>query len=125
MVRGSSRRTWVKLYVAGWLGGSIRWQLEPDERSVWADLLCLAAECGMEGKLVDHEGKPYPMGFLANRLNITPELLARTIARCKEDKRIGEVKGILAVSNWKVYQSEYERKAQYKKQTIVDKGGKF
>ncbi len=103
------KRTWVKLFVTGWLHGSIRWQLEPDERSVWADLICLAGQCGHEGAICDNDGKALPRDFMANQLNIKQTLLDRTIAKSIHDNRLEEVDGCLSIVNWSSYQSEYER----------------
>ena len=109
MPRGATRRTWIKLFITGWLHGSIRWQLEPDERSVWADLICVAGECGKDGKISDNDGKPLPRPYLANHLNIESELLDRTIAKCRHEGRLVDRDDILIIANWKSYQSEYQR----------------
>jgi hypothetical protein len=113
-MRGVSRRTWVKLFVTGWLHGSIRWQLEPDERGVWADLIAMAGECGKEGKICDNDGRAYPRQFIANQLNIPIELLDRTIAKCMHDGRVEENSDIIKITNWAVYQSEYDRQKPYR-----------
>jgi hypothetical protein len=104
----------VKLYLTGWLHGSIRWQLEPDERGVWADLICLAGECGKAGRICDNDGKPYPLKYISSMLNIPEKLLMQTIDKCKAEDRISQDDGILAITNWKVYQSEYERQKAYR-----------
>lgn len=119
-MRGASRRTWVKLFVTGWLHGSIRWQLEPDERGVWADLIAMAGECGKEGKICDNDGRAYPRQFIANTLNIPIELLDRTIAKCMHDGRIEEKSDIIKITNWAVYQSEYERQKPYRQAKKVE-----
>jgi len=118
--RGNTRRAWVKLYLTGWLHGSIRWQLEPDERGVWADLICLAGECGKAGKICDNDGKPYPLKYIANMLNISEELLLQTIDKCKKEERICQEDGILSITNWNVYQSEYERQKKYRDKTTQE-----
>ena len=125
--RGATRRAWVKLFITGWLHGSIRWQLEPDERSVWADLLCLAGECSKHGRIVDNDNNPFPIAYIANHFNISPELLERTISKCKKDGRLEENNGILIIINWGVYQSEYERQKKYRKVkgAVYDKGAGF
>jgi len=116
--RGATRRSWIKLYLTGWLHGSIRWQLEPEERGVWADLICLAGECGKTGKICDNDGKPYPQKYLASMLNIPTELLDRTIEKCKNDERISVEGDILVITNWKAYQSEYERQKSYRDKEV-------
>ncbi len=115
MPRGATRRTWVKFFITGWLHGSIRWQLEPAERSVWADLICLAGECGKEGKIIDNDDQPYPLSYIASHLNIPLELLSNTMTKCQEQGRLNlNGTGILEIVNWAVYQSEYDRQKPYR-----------
>ena len=114
MARGATRRAWVKLFITGWLHGSIRWQLEADERGVWADLIALAGECGKDGKICDHDDRPYPRDYIAGQLNISPELLDRTIAKCQAEGRINDNNDMIVITNFQVYQSEYERQKQYR-----------
>lgn len=121
-MRGSTRRAWVKVFITGWLHGSIRWQLEPEERSVWADLLCLAGECNKDGLICDNDGKAYPTKYIANTLNINEELLIRTINKSIEDQRIEKVNdGVFKITNWSCYQSEYQRQKKYRnKEELID-----
>lgn len=119
-MRGQSRMTWVKIHIAGWLHGSIRWQLEPDERGVWADLIVWAGECMMGGKICDNDGRPLPRDYIANQLNISQELLDRTIAKCRHEGRIENVDKVIIISNWTAYQSEYERQRKYRQKAEPD-----
>ena len=113
-MRSRGKRSWIKLWVTGWLHGSIRWQLEPSERSVWADLLCMAGECGREGAICDNDGRPYPRDFIANQLNIPATLLNQTVAKCKREGRIEERDDVIIIANWHNYQSEYDRVKKYR-----------
>lgn len=113
-MRGQARMTWVKLHINGWLHGSIRWQLDPAERGVWADLIALAGQCLSGGKVCDNDGRPYPRDFIANQLNIPQELLDRTIAKCRREGRLEDRDDMIVLTNWKSYQSEYERQKQYR-----------
>lgn len=113
--RMSWRRTWIKLYPIDCLEGSIRYQLEPDERGVWYDLLNFAALSVMKpGVIADKDGRPYPHQFIASRLNIPVELLERTLIKCKEEGRISEDENGIHITNWQVYQSEYQRQRPYR-----------
>ena len=112
--RGVRRQAWVKVYITGWLHGSVRWDLKPEERSVWTDLICLAGECGKGGKICDNDGKPYPLGYIAHVFNVSEKLLLRTIEKCKAQERLTDDDGVLCLTNWKVYQSEYERQKAYR-----------
>jgi len=102
-------RRYIKVYPVESLTGSIRHQLTSAERGVWYDLLCFASVCNMDGQISDRDGKKIPKSYIANRLNITSRLLEETLEKCKDEGRITEKDGILFITNWKKYQSEYER----------------
>ena len=121
-MRARGKRSWVKFWVTGWLHGSIRWQLDPSERGVWADLICLAGECGQDGKICDNDGRPYPRDFIANQLNIPQILLDRTIAKCRHEGRLDDRDDVIIVTNWKNYQSEYDRVKKYREKPADDSG---
>lgn len=106
--------TWVKLHITGWLHGSIRWQLEPDERGVWADLIAMAGQALAGGKICDNDGVALPRDYIAGQLNIPLELLDRTIAKCRHDGRLEARDDMLVLTNWRHYQSEYERQKKYR-----------
>jgi len=110
----STRRTWVKLHVTGWLHGTIRWQLTSEERGVWADFLALAGELGHEGLLVDNDNRPVPRDYMAHLFNIKRSLLDRVIKKSIEEGRLIEVEGRLLLANWTTYQSEYRRQKPYR-----------
>ncbi len=124
-MRGRGKMTWVKIHVTGWLHGSIRWQLEPDERGVWADLIVMAGQCIAGGKICDNDGRPLPRDFIANQLNIPQELLDRTIAKCIHEGRIEERADVIILTNWTAYQSEYERQRHYRKKEVSDDPDKY
>jgi len=113
-MRGQARMTWVKFHIAGWLHGSIRWQLDPAERGVWADIIVLAGERLMGGKICDNDGKAFPLDFIASQLHIPLELFERTVDKCKKEGRIEVKDGVITIINWASYQSEYERQKQYR-----------
>lgn len=120
MARGATHRTWVKLYITGWLHGSIRWQLEPEERGVWADLIAMAGECGKDGKICDNDGRPYPRDYIAGQLNIPQVLLDTTIAKCRHEGRLEDNDDMIILANWKSYQSEYERQKPYRDKKVEE-----
>ena len=114
MARGAWRKRWVKLYVTGWLHGSIRWQFTSEERGVWADLIALAGEIQREGAICDNDGRPLPREYIANSFNIKQVLLDRVIAKCVHEGRIEDREGVLFLTNYKDYQSESERLKKYR-----------
>lgn len=114
MPRAVWQKRWIKLYPTQCLDGSIRYELDPDERGVWYDLLNFTAICNMAGRICDRDERSFPNSFIANRLNISLELLERTLTKCEEQRRISiDGKGIKLI-NWKMYQSEYERQKPYR-----------
>ena len=113
------RRPWIKLYPIDCLDGSIRYQLEPDERGVWYDLLNFSAICSEPGIIADKDGRAYPMSFIANRLNISLELLEQALKKCTEEGRIADGNGVLRITNWGAYQSEYQRQKPYREKKDI------
>lgn len=113
-----ARMSWVKLWVAECLTGTIRWELEPDERGVWYDLLLLAGDCRTAGIISANETTPLPRRTIAGRLNIDDELLDRTIKKCVASGRIEiDKKGLIHICSWAKYQSEYQRQKKYRQKT--------
>lgn len=107
---------WTKLYNNEWLDGSIRVDLTPAERSIWADLLALAGLSRREGFIERSQGIPYTIRDLAHRFNLCgPEdetvdtgvkLVQDTIEKCIKEGRI-EIQGdgVMHITNWDRYQS--------------------
>ena len=115
MARGNWRKRWIKLFVAGWLHGTIRWQLSSEERGVWADFLALAGEKQKEGAICDNDGRALPLDFIANQLNIKRTLLDKFIAKAIDEDMIAlDDNGVIHVIHYQEYQSEYERQKPYR-----------
>ena len=113
-MRGGYSKTYVKISVTGWLHGSIRWQLDPAERSVWADLIAWAGQCRMDGLIADNDGRALPREYIANQLNIPQVLLDSTIAKCRHEGRLADNDGDIFLVNFKQYQDEYTRQKPYR-----------
>lgn len=104
---------WFKLHSKGWLTGSIRSQLTPAERSVWADLLALANESRIRGIICRALGIPYTREYLAQYFLVPLEVLNSTIEKCSQDKNTTDGKGrieldsdgCIIITNWKEYQA--------------------
>lgn len=114
------RRTWVKLHTTGWLHGSIRYQMTAEERGVWADLLALAGEIGQDGMICDNDFRPLPRDYIANQFNIKRALLDRVITINIEEGRMQDKDGVLILSNWTRYQSEYDRQKKYRNRSTEE-----
>jgi hypothetical protein len=86
-------------------------------------LLLLASLCVIPGQICDKDQRAYPHSFIANRLNISLELLERTLTKCFEEGRLEENDRGIVITNWHAYQSEYQRQKPYRqaaKQTAED-----
>lgn len=110
----AQRRTWIKLDCYGRLHGSMVYQLEEAEQSVWDKLLCYAGILGHEGQIADNDGRPFPHSFIAYEIHTTAELLESTIEKCQEEGRISEDGTGIHITKWAEYQSEYSRQKPYR-----------
>jgi hypothetical protein len=119
------KRTWIKLFCYERLHGSVSFQLEPDERSVWDELLCLAGLCGQDGRIADHDHRPFPHSYIAHELHISDELFERTLGKCIDEGRLRENEHGLWITNWKAYQSEYERQKPYRQKAEATDPDKY
>lgn len=89
-----------------WIHGSIRQDLEPDERSVWADFLAMAGLTRepRRGYIERSKGIPYPKQVLICILAITEELFDRTVNKCVEEGRLTILDdGTMYITNWNRY----------------------
>ncbi len=116
-MRGESKRAWVKVHINGMLNGSVRYQLEPQERATWIDLICFAGIGSTPGVISDNDRRPYPHSFLANRFNISLELFEATLKKCIKEGRISENGDGIHINNWSFYQSEYQRQKTSREKT--------
>jgi hypothetical protein len=117
--RAHGRRTWIKIYPNQCINGSIR-LLEPEVRSVWYDLLAFSALCAEPGLISDNDKRPYPLKFVANRLNIEPELLEKALELFEKEGRVEQNGTGIRIVNFRAYQSEYQRQKPYREKTKED-----
>ena len=117
----AQRRTWIKLYCYGRLHGSVTYQLTEAEQSIWDKLLCLAGLCGLDGLIADNDRHPFPHAHIAHELHTSEELLESTLTKCKDEGRISENTDGISITNWKAYQSEYERQKPYRQAAAAAK----
>lgn len=110
----SDSMEWIPLWVDKWIFGTTRIELEPDERSVWVDMMALAAKD--HGFIRANVGIPYPPQQLSGLLCITEELLARTIQKCLAVGKLAECKdsGGYYLPNWGEYQLSERHKRRFK-----------
>jgi len=109
MARERGRTTWVKLYCYGRLHGSMNYQLTEAEQSIWDKFLCMAGLCGMGGLIADNDKHPLPHEFIAHEFHAPLDLLESTLTKCKKEGRLSEDGDGIRVTNWTIYQGEYDR----------------
>jgi len=119
-IKQSRATTWLKFYSENYLWGSTRSELNPDERSVWVDFLCLAA-------MKFGEVEVYSRDQLAKQLLIPKDLLDRSIEKFIEYGKIKrkpykkEKKEVFIIINWDRYQADYLTKRKKKSNTYEEK----
>lgn len=111
-------RRWIKLWPDDWLKGSIRFDLNSEERGVWVDLLALAGNCRQDGIISANQSTSYPHSYIAGILNIPEQLLDHVLEKCKQSGRISENEHGIKITNWGKYQSEYDRQKPYRQKKI-------
>jgi hypothetical protein len=100
---------WFPVWVDKWLFGSTRIELQPDERSVFFDLIVLSKKD--DGYIRANKAVPYLENQLCGFLNIAPELLKRTLEKCIKAKKIKKLAdGTLFILSHVVYQLSERQK---------------
>jgi hypothetical protein len=103
---------WFKIHAQRWFLGSTRFELSPEQRSVWIDTLARASLNDPPG-----EFSYYSLDQLAVQFQVPIELLKISLKRFIKVQKIkhnGKEK-FIKISNWAKYQSEYERQKPYRK----------
>lgn len=127
MAYKSTRRQWVKLWVNEWLDGTSRFELTPQQRLLWVDLLALAGRSRFPGEIYagmsgDNKKVGYPIEYLAGVLQMdkvtTNNALKLLQAHCHItlEESAPDVY-VIGIINWEKYQSEYLRQKTYRKVT--------
>ena len=114
---------WRKSWTWENLQGSIRKDLSPAERSVWADLLDLCGLCRRWGVVERSEGLPYTDEEFA-QMFITPvPVIKSAISKCVAEGRLRRgPAGELVVNHWDKYQANESRGIP--KKVSIDKARK-
>ena len=117
-------RSWFKVHAKPWLKGSIRDE-KPEVRSVWIDLLAMAAagDYGDSGEIKYNDDIGLTDKQIAIALRISPRLWRMAKTRLLETNRIEIAEnGAILITNWKKYQSEYNRQKPWReRQKIVER----
>jgi hypothetical protein len=99
---------WIKFWTESWLNSTARQSLSPAERSVWADLLCLAKRKNGYIEIVNRTK-------LARALLISRKLLDKTLQKLivlgSISPNSGSTTEVFYVIKWELYQAEKEKKS--------------
>ena len=114
------RRTWVKLYSHQWLYGTLRSELEPAERSIWADFLAMAGDSPFPGKICVSSRMGFTDQQLADLLVVDIKILQSAKTKMvKYDKIYVDENGVIEILNWFKYQSEYLRQKPHRNPEFI------
>lgn len=94
---------WMKFYTRNWIMGSIRTDCTPEERSIFTDLMAMANESRDRGVIQANPTTPYQHSRLAEILNVTEELLERSLQKFTTQGRIHENSVGITITNFKFY----------------------
>jgi hypothetical protein len=103
---------WFKIHAQRWFLGSTRFELSPEQRAVWIDVLARASLNDPAG-----EFEYYSLEQLAAQFQVSLALVKNSLKRFVEVKKIAHdpKKKSIKILNWGKYQSEYERQKPYRK----------
>jgi len=115
-------RTWIKIYCDKWLEGSIRKET-PAVRCLFTDLLalCGSGEFSDLGQIKVRNGVGFSKKQLGIVLGLNAILLKKCLKRLQQSGRITiDSTNILTITNWKTYQSEYERTKKHRTKSTAN-----
>jgi len=122
MIKKIPDNFWFPFWVDKWIFGSMRLEFEPEERSVWVDLLALAAKDN--GYIRANEETPYLTKQLAGLLVYDEEFFDRTIQKFIEKKKLNkDERGILHVITHEKYKLSpgYKRVLKYREKKTKER----
>ena len=103
------RRQWIKLWTQEVIHGTTLRELAPDERAVWFELLCVAGDSVIPGKVCISEEIGFTDDQLCKLLKVNSKLLQRSLQVLEQ---VGKIKtngsGIIEVCNFIKYQGKDE-----------------
>ena len=121
-------RMWIKLWVKEIIHGSTLKELDVEERAVWFELLCLARDSIIPGKICICEEIGFTTDQLCTLLKVSSELLQRSLRTLENVKKIRQNgNGIIEIVNFDKYQGSDEdlikRREYMRTYRARDKGG--
>lgn len=109
------KRTWIKLYAHQWLFGTLRDELEPAERSIWADFLAMAGDSNWEGQISFTKTMGYTDFQISGLLKVPLQTLKSAKEKMIKHGKITVTEdNVIEICKWFIYQSEYLRQKPYR-----------
>jgi hypothetical protein len=109
-------RLWIKLWVKEVIHGTTLKELEPDERAVWFELLCVAGDSVISGKVCISEELGYTDDQLCTLLKVDGNLLNRAIKSLENVEKIKRNgNNIIEICNFDKYQGSDEELIRLRK----------
>lgn len=103
---------WIRIWTEETFYGSTFQELNAEERGIWFGLLVMAG-LGQpeEGKIQLRKGIGYDIDTLAALLNCPTDVCKNAVNILQKHRkiRVSKTTNVIAISNWKKYQTEYER----------------
>jgi len=110
-------KAWVKLWVKELFSSSF----SLEQRGAWHSFLQLAAESPTEGIISAAGNKGYPDTMLADYLRCSVAKIKEFKALFAKENMVSvDSKGLITITNWTKYQSEYSRIKKYRNDTDND-----
>lgn len=100
------RKPFFKFFSREWLEGTIRFQCSEAERGIFVDLLALANESRNRGVIQASADTPYPLTWLAAKLNTTGDFLEQCLRKFAEQGRIVQQPDGIHIVNFNYYQTQ-------------------
>jgi len=109
---------YIKVFPEEYLGGSLHYGCNLEERGFFMDILCLAAKNRKErGTLSLEKDTPMTNGMIANALFIPLDNCVRLLKIMEEQERITYRKtGVIEITNFDFYQKKYRRSNKQKQE---------
>jgi hypothetical protein len=116
------RRKWIKLWTQETLYRSISQELAPEERWVWIAFLCLAGDSVEPGVIMAAPGIAWTQDQLAQITKVPLPVMQSAFQKMIDAKKIHvNHGGIIYISNWEKYQTNWDRIRKYPSQSPKDK----
>lgn len=116
-------RKWIKLFIKESLIGTMREEMNAEERGIWVDFLLLAGNSRIPGVICANENTPFSLKRISQILNTPEKLINQCIVLFEKSDRIWvDTYDCIHITNWAKYQySDYDRQKRFREKTEAQK----